>query len=282
MKTIGLIDYYLDERHANEVPKRIAKESDSLKVSYAFAVSDSPAGGLTTDQWCYEKGIKRADTFEEIVDKCDCLLILSPDHPEQHENLCRIPLMSGKRVYIDSMLATSRAAAIRIVELADKYYTPLYSASALRFAKELENISTDTVSFIDSRGPGTFEINGLDQFEILVHLMGTEVKRVMFIGNKLSPAFLIEYINGRRAITSCFDRKCSYNLAIQYGDDKEISSTLIIPDLTEYYDRFIKKMVHYFLTGEVPVPAEQTIAAISMMESAYKAIGRSCEWIPIE
>lgn len=282
MKTIGLIDYYLDEQHANEYPELIAKETDRLKVTYAFAVMNSPTGCLTTDQWCAKNGIKRANTVEEVTDQCDFILILSPDHPEQHENLCRVPLMSGKRVYVDKMLATNRAAAIRIFELADKYYTPVYSSSALRFSKELDNISTDTVSFIDSRGPGNFTTNGINQFEILLHLMGTEVKKVMFIGNKLSPSFLVEYINGRRAITSCFDSKCSYNLAIQYGDGKEISHTLIIPDLTEYYDRSINKMVHYFLTGEVPVPPEQTIAVISMMDSAYKAIGKPCEWIPIE
>lgn len=279
MKTIGFIDYYLDEWHANEYPGFFAKITDQLKVTHAFAAIDSPKGGLTTDQWCAQKGIARADSIDEVVDKCDYVIVFSPDNPEQHEALSHIPLMSGKRIYIDKTFATNRAAASRMFELADKYNTPMYSTSALRFAKELETVKTENIAFVDSRGPGTFEIYGIHQFEPLVRIMGTNVKRVMYIGNKVSPSFVIEFTDGRRAVTSHFGWECPFNLAVNYDNGKEIGNAVLIPDLTEYFDHFIEKLVTYFETGEIPVPKEQTMAVVTLIECAYRAAEKPSEWI---
>jgi predicted dehydrogenase len=161
--------------------------------------------------------------------------VFSPDNPEQHEALSRIPLMSGKRIYIDKTFATNRAAALRMFELAETYHTPMYSTSALRFAKELETVNTENIAFIDSRGPGTFEIYGIHQFEPLVRLMGVNVKRVMSIGNTVSPSFAIEFTDGRRAVTSHFGWECPFNMAINYDNGKEIGNAALVPDLRSWF-----------------------------------------------
>ena len=54
MQTIGFIDYFLDEWHANNYPEWIKQASGGeLQVAYAYGKIDSPRpGGLTTDDWC--------------------------------------------------------------------------------------------------------------------------------------------------------------------------------------------------------------------------------------
>ena len=97
MMRIGFIDYYLDEWHANNYPKFIAEASGGrMAVTGAFALIDSPVGGLTTDAWCEKMGVPRYDTIDELIEASDALVVLSPDNCEMHEALCPLPLASGK------------------------------------------------------------------------------------------------------------------------------------------------------------------------------------------
>ena len=121
MKTIGFIDYYLSEWHADNYPlwiKEICeKTGKEFCVAYAWAEMDkSPIDGKTTDEWCKEFDVERCDSIEEVVEKSDCIIVLSPDNPERHLDLCRIPLASGKRVYVDKTFALTKDIAKEIVE----------------------------------------------------------------------------------------------------------------------------------------------------------------------
>ncbi|MDD2442641.1 MAG: Gfo/Idh/MocA family oxidoreductase, partial [Eubacteriales bacterium] len=138
MKRIGFIDYFLDEWHANNYPAwiRASSQSDSFEVAYAWAAMDKP-GGLTTQQWCERHQVEAMPSLEALVDDSDCLILLSPDNPEEHERLAQLALRSGKPTYIDKMFAPDAAAARRLFDLAERHHTPLYSTSALRYAREL-------------------------------------------------------------------------------------------------------------------------------------------------
>ena len=116
MTKLGFIDYYLDEWHANNYPAWIKEASGGeTEVAYAYALIDSPkAGGRTTDQWCKDFNICRCASIEEIVEKCDGLIVLSPDDCQMHEQLSELPLKSGKPVYIDKTFAPSLQAAKNI------------------------------------------------------------------------------------------------------------------------------------------------------------------------
>ena len=81
---IGFIDYYLDEWHANNYPARIQVASGGkLSVCRAYAKINSPLpGGRTSTQWSSDMDIPLCDTIEEVVDKSDALIVLSPDNSE--------------------------------------------------------------------------------------------------------------------------------------------------------------------------------------------------------
>lgn len=136
MKKIGFIDYFLDEWHAEKYPGWIDKASSGrMQVAYAYGKTNLD-GKLSNAEWSQRKGIQLLDSIEEVVEQSDYLVVLSPDHPEYHEELAQLALQSGKPTYIDKTFAPDRAAALRMFELAEKHRTPMYSTSALRFAAE--------------------------------------------------------------------------------------------------------------------------------------------------
>jgi hypothetical protein len=277
MKTIGFIDYYLDEWHANNYPKMIGELSNhELEVAFAWAKKDAP-GGLTNSQWSAQYGVPLAATEEELIEKCDYFIVLSPDNPEMHEELCRQALRSGKRTFIDKTFAPTKAAAEKIFEMAEAGKTPMYSASALRFSKQLENVSSDGIDFISSRGPGSFDTYLIHQVEPIVSLMGSDVRRVMYCGTGTTPGLVLRFGDEREAVLSMFGWDCPFNLAIGYDSRK----TVIIPECTEYFEAFLKNLIGFFLTGAGKIPAAETIAIMGVLEKAHSAAEKPGIWVEI-
>ena len=91
-------------------------------------------------------------TIEEVVERSDYLIVLSPDNPEFHEELSQLPLQSGKPTYIDKTFAPDRETAIRLFDLAAKHGTPMYSTSALRFASEYRELDRSDIQTISAWG----------------------------------------------------------------------------------------------------------------------------------
>ena len=132
MKKIGFIDYFLDEWQANNYPKFIKDAvGDEFVVAYAYGEIDSP-NGKTNREWADSFGVELLGTIDEVIEKSDVLIVLSPDHPERHWDLCQKPFRSGKRVYVDKTFAPSKKIAEDLVKLADENNTPFFSSSALR------------------------------------------------------------------------------------------------------------------------------------------------------
>ena len=110
MKTIGFIDYYLSEWHANNYPAWIKEQSDKMgeeiAVKYAWAeLEKSPLDGITTEEWCDKFGVFKCETIAELCEKADYILILAPSDPEKHLGYAKEALKFRKRTYIDKTFA---------------------------------------------------------------------------------------------------------------------------------------------------------------------------------
>lgn len=279
MKTVGFIDYYLDEFHANNYPEWLKKASGGeLEVKYAYAKMDSPLeGGMTTDQWCRKFGIERVDSMEELIEKSDCLNVLSPDNPEMHEELCAPALKSGKRVYVDKTFAETKGAAERIFAIAEAHNTPCFSASALRFAAEYGELDRRQVEGLVSVGPGPLDNYSIHQIEPIVALMGPQVSRVLYTGTERLPALTLEYRDGRRAQFSHHGWDCPFAMTLDLAGDK----THRVAVRSDYFGAFVREMADFFLGAEPKVSHEDTIAVIAVREAALRAAAQPGQWVPI-
>ncbi len=278
MLKIGFIDYFLDEWHANNYPKFFAEVAgDDIKVCYAYAEMDKP-GGLTTDQWCRQFGVERCSSISEVVEKSDCIVVLSPDNPERHLDLCREPLASGKRVYVDKTFALSKDVAKQITAIAEESATPFFSSSALRFSTELQNVEKEGACFINSRGPGNFDTYAIHQLEPIVMLMGSDAKRIMSVGSGKYESMVLEFEGGRRAVMSHYGwTGIDFEMTVNYDDGR----TLKIPAMSDYFPNFIKALCDFFKTGRIYAAHDQTIAIMGIIEAGNKALLNPCQWIEI-
>jgi hypothetical protein len=277
VKKIGFIDNYLDEWHAEKYPGWIEQATEGrMKVAYAYGRADTE-GKLSNEEWCKRKGIRLLDSIAAVVEQSDYLIVLSPDHPEYHEELSQLPLQSGKPTYIDKTFAPDRAAAVRMFELAGKHGTPMYSSSALRFASEFTEADRLGIESIYSAGPGKFNNYAIHQVEPIVSLMGTEVSRVMWMGTENASELLIGYADGRQAAVTLPGDDCPFRMALSYesGATKELTVE------SDFFSAFIRSLVGFFDSGEPVVPQAETIAIAAILEYGLKAMGTPQQWLTL-
>lgn len=277
-KKIGFIDYYLDEWHALNYPQFIKDATDGeFEVAYAYAEMDKP-GGMTTDQWCEKYGVQRLDSIDEVVEKSDCIIVLSPDNPERHWDLCQKPLRSGKRVYVDKTFALEKSTAEALVKLAEENNTPFFSTSALRFADELKDVDREGICFINSRGPGNFDTYSIHQIEPIVVLMGSKAKRIMSVGSGKYESMVIEFEGNRSIVMSHYGwTNVDFSMLVNYEDGRTVS----ISQMSNTFPNFIKAMCDFFKTGDIKAAHDETVAIMGIIEAGNKALANPNTWIEI-
>lgn len=277
MKKIGVIDYYLDQYHFENYPTWIREASGGeSQIVYAWAKMDKP-DGKTNAQCCAEQGIELLDDVNELIEKSDCLIVMSPDNPEMHEELCALPLASGKPTYVDKTFAVDRETALRIIEMARKGNTPFFSTSALRYSREYADVNKEGIEFISSRGPGMFGNYGIHQLEPIICMMGAGVEKIMFTGTESTPAFVLRYRDGRCATMVQLGWECDFSVAINYKGDH----ARVIQGASDFYQQFIKQLVAFFEDGVPRVPAEETLQVITILEYGHKAMSTPDQWVKL-
>ena len=274
MVKVGFIDYYLHEWHADNYPEMInAASNGEFEVKYCYGrIWDSPHG-KNSQEWSELHGIELLGTEEEIIEKSDVLLVLSPDNPEMHEDLCKKALASGKRVYVDKTFAPDKESALRIFENADKHNTPCYSSSALRFAAEYKTVKREGIKNIHSFGPGELEMYSIHQIEPIVSLMGTDAKSVVFTGDTKFPSFVIEFEGDRYAEVNM---KGKFGMEIGYADGSVESVNI----MENFWECFMEDLVDFFRTGEIKVDHAQTVAVIAIREAVIEAY--KTPWVKVD
>lgn len=265
-KKIGFIDLFIDEWHANNYPKwfREAKRGNEFELGYAW--EEAPMEGRRNlQQWCAEMGMIPAASIEEVVEKSDCICVLAPANPEVHERLAEIALKSGKPVYIDKPFADSLATAERIFAAAEKYGTPIMSSSALRFSDELLSGKLQAMKpilFTTTGGGRSFDEYGIHQLEMIVSVMGTDVKNITFTGNEKRLSLSYEFANGNMA-------QIAYSLFMPFtitaASEKE---SVCFSSASHIFENLIDAMLDFFADGKSRVPKEETLAIAALLEKS--------------
>ncbi|MCJ7842739.1 hypothetical protein MUB24_18015 [Lederbergia sp. NSJ-179] len=283
MKKIGFIDFYLDEWHANNYPtwiKENVKETGrDVEVAYAWAETDLE-GGLDTASWCEKQQVQALSSIEEVVEKSDYLIVFSPDHPEHHERLGKIPLMSGKPVYMDKTFSPNLETGKRMFELAEQYSTPLYSSSALRFSKEFSDFKriNKQLEYVATTGPGTYKNYAVHQFEMIVALMGVGGNRVKSLSTKHTNLLHIEYENGRKQASFSQMQHADFQAHLQFDNGEGIW----ISQCSDMFPRLIDSVLTFFESEASPVSKAETLEVMALLDAGKKALEMRDTWINVK
>lgn len=277
MKKIGFVDYYLDEWHANNYPEWIKAKNRGFEVAYAYGETDMP-DHKTNAQWCKDNNIEQCLTIEELCEKSDVVVILSPDNSERHLMYAEKVLPFGKLTYIDKTFAPDVETAQKIFDLSEKYNCTICSTSALRYATELKDLN-NVESMISVGGGLTYDIYAIHQLEMIVKLMGADVKRVIATQPSPSVNLTFEFKNGKRAglIQNVY---CGmpFTLLTKHQNEKDTKCTEIRSDFFQF---FIDGLLDFFESGKVMATKDETLAVIKLIENGKKALLNIDNWIEL-
>lgn len=280
MKTIGFVDYFIDEWHSNNyiawVKELCQKNGYDFEVKYAWAEADTFEGKMSTEEWCSEKGIEKCNSIEELCEKSDYIMILAPANPEKHLKYAETVLKYEKNTYIDKTFAPSLCEAKKIYELGEKYNTAFFSTSALRYSSELDGFD-EIIGATVMGGGRSFEEYIVHQIEMLVKLMGVGADKVKVFSSGKQRLCSIKYKDGRYGFLEYSD--CN-PFAFLAEDKNGIDCRKNIE--SDYFKALLGSILDFFLSGKPPFEKEQTLEVIAMRDALIKAEQHPDKWIKIK
>ena len=268
MKKIGFVDYFISEWHANSYPAWIERISAEMgvdyKVAYAWAELDtSPVDGVTTTQWCEKFGAEECATIDELCEKSDVIVILSPSNPETHLRYAEAVLKHGKRTYIDKTFAPDAATASAIFSLGAKYNAPFFSTSALRYATELDSVDEPDSMLVTGGGSNLPEYF-IHLGEMTVKKMGA-IKSVRATKNGSQWIIQAKTESGKDA-TMIYGSAMPYNVYMT-KDRKEAWKSIKSP----FFDGLIADMLNFFETGKTSFASAETLEVSKLRDAVLTA-----------
>lgn len=269
MKKIGFVDYRIDEWHANNYPGWIkaANEKAGLDytIAYAYATENAP-DGRTTDEWCKDFGVTKCETIEELCEKSDCILVLAPSNPETHLAFAEAVLPYGKPTYIDKTFAPDTETALKIFALAEKYHTPLFTSSALRYATELDELK-GCKNVITCGGGSNAPEYIIHQTEMVIKLVKDEPVRFEAHTQGAQCVFRAEFAKGTAA-TMVYARSLPFAVCGEAQDGKERHSVV----QSDTFGGLIADILRFYESGEPSFDRSETINVMRLREGLLNCI----------
>ena len=270
MKTIGFVDYYISEWHANNYPQWIKEESEKLGenfvVKYAWAELDkSLVDGVTTEEWCNKFGVEKCNTIGELCEKADYILVLAPSDLDKHLGYAKEVFKFKKNTYIDKTFAPDYKTAKEIFDLAEKYGVKFFSSSALRYSNELD-LLPETNNIITHGGGGNLDEYIIHQIEMVVKCLGVGMDKVCY--NKVADTEWADvvYTNGKSA-KMMFAPCMPFAITVSKNDGKSAYMSIN----SEFFKGLIADIFNFFQTGETSFDAQETLEIMKIREAVIKA-----------
>src|ERR1051326_6879066 len=214
-------------------------------------------------------GVRFYDSIEELCQNVDAVLVESVDGRPHLEQIKPV-IKAGKPVFIDKPMAGSLKDVVEIFRLAKEAKVPVFSSSALRFAKDTQAVhhgSIGKVAYVETYGPCEIEKHHPDLFWYGVH--GVEAMFTVLgpgcetVQRGATPDGKIEvtgtWKNGAKGIYR--EDKKFHGLA--KGEKGEASAGSF-----DGYVPLVVEIMKFLQTGEAPVSPQETIEIFAFMEAA--------------
>lgn len=278
MKTIGLIDYYISEWHANNYPgwiRQLCEESGKeFEIKYVWAEKEiSPVDGRSTDQWCQEFGVIRCNSIEELCERSDYILILSPSNPEKHLDYVTKAFPYKKHTYVDKTFAPDLKTAEAIFHLGNENGTRFFSSSALRYATELCCMD-NALTLVTFGGGSNLDEYIIHQIEMAVKVLEETPTRVRV--EKQGEQFICTVDFQHNKYATLIYAPSHPFMAIGSPSAESQSFQKIQSD---FFMLLLQDVLRFYETGEYSFDTKQTLAVMSIRDGIMKGKENLSEWI---
>lgn len=224
-------------------------------------------------------GVEILEDPTDLLGKVDAVLVES-NEGGMHRGRALPFLEAGIPVFVDKPLTTSTADARRLVEAAQASGASLLSASALRFALEIQEIQargaelgpilgadTCTPCSLNPRNPGLFHY-GVHGVEMLYALMGPGCEAVRTIWQEGTEVVVGRWADGRLG-TVRGTRMGVYAFAFTVFAEKGVVQRSV--DGRTFYRELCKQIVETLSKRVWPVAPAELVEVVAFQEAALKS-----------
>ncbi len=211
-------------------------------------------------------------SIEELNDRVDAWWIMTVDgrnHLDWFEKLVSFQ----KPIFIDKPMTMGLENFERIVQQSEKYETPIFSSSSLRFSESLKEIKDKDFNFVYAYGPLPMQEKmpgyywyGIHSLEWLDAIFNSDLKH---IERKCFEQYeLVEFLfeDGRRAIF-----RGEYDWTDQFGGVVHFHGSP--PQLLEfskmkksYYASLLEEVIQFYKSKRPPISIHQTRRIFTWIE----------------
>lgn len=222
-----------------------------------------------------DMGVKVTRSFEEAVEGADGILIEINDpslHLEYFQKAAELRLP----VFLDKPMADTLDSGRKIYEIARERNLKVWSSSSLRFTPEIIDCTSkvkeaklcNVFGALGKAASGNSLIwYGVHTFEMLMTVMGPGAESVFAREDASGVVSIVNYKDGRRAVAECNSKTRFYGGRAQNDEVAENYITKGSP-----YPYLIKALEDFFVEGIVPVPFEDTLEIMAMMDAAVRSL----------
>ncbi|HHX38433.1 MAG TPA: Gfo/Idh/MocA family oxidoreductase [Armatimonadetes bacterium] len=224
-------------------------------------------------------GIEILDDPKALASRVDGVLVLHDDG-SKHQELASLFAPFGKPIFVDKPFETTPEKARALVEACRRHSTPVFSASSLRFSKELtealadnaggEILSAMTYSPFSPKPtmPGWIYY-AVHSVEPLFQILGRGCERLSCLPGEHGPVAIGEWSGGRTGIAKATARgHWSYGFTLW----REKADQMAVVDPAHIYPALLREVKAFIETGKSPVDPEQSVEMVAFMAAANESM----------
>lgn len=231
-----------------------------------------------------EAGVEIVATIASLLERVDAVLLESVDG-RPHLAQARPVLEAHKPLFVDKPLAGSLEDAVAIFDLAESLGTPCFSSSSTRFSPAFVALRSKAGEVLgcDAYGPCPIEPHhpdlywyGIHGVEILYTIMGPGCRTVRRERTRDFELVTGVWQDGRIGTYRGFRKG-------RRGYGARVFGTAAIAASGDYagYGPLVEAIARFFLTGEPPVPAAETLEIYAFMTAADESLRRRGEAVSV-
>ena len=215
------------------------------------------------------------DTPEACADGVDGVIIVD-DGSGEHSRYAVHPLRKGVPTFCDKPLAMTARRAQEMAALVRETGTPFMSASSLRFVPDIVALRRDLNELGDVHLATTICGNdlvyyGIHALSMYYGVFGGGAVSCLNVGQPGRNIVRVRFDNGRDLVLMVAEReymRAGYQINV-YGTK---GWKPLIPDLTDLYCYLQEQFIHMLRTGQEPVPVEEEMEVIAVLEAGKRSL----------
>jgi len=225
-------------------------------------------------------GVEIVDSIDALLEQVDFVLLETNDG-RPHLKQAMPVLKAGKRMFVDKPVTASLEDAVALYQAAERYETPIFSSSSLRYMSKAQQVRHDAlvgeVTGAMAFSPASLEPNHPDLFwygihgvETLFTVMGPGCQSVSRTHTPDTDVVVGKWADGRvGTFRGTRSGKHDYG-GVAFGTE---GNAVLGP--YEGYKGLVLKIAAFFQSGEPPVSPEETLEIYAFMEAADESKRRN-------